>query len=102
MRPLRPPLEVLKDWSTELTVKLGRSQDEIITHGLCADDFSPACSVEVRDPSGMVVRFSFAFAVIRPAAKQAAVFTEHCGYVEFYLTEDSIVAEIHENIYRQE
>ena len=66
MRPLRPPQEVLTGWSTELSVKLGRPQDEIITRGLTADDFSPGSSVEVRDPSGMVVKFSFAFAVIRP------------------------------------
>jgi hypothetical protein len=101
MRPLRPPREVLRDWSTELSAKLGRPQDEIITRGLTAHDFSPDSSVEVRDPSGMVVRFSFAFAVIRPTSSQAAVFTEHSGYVEFDLIEDSVVAEIQENIYRQ-
>lgn len=101
MRTLRPPQEVLKDWSTELSVKLGRPQHEIISRGLSADDFSADMSVEVRDPSGMAVRFSLAFAVIRPAGKQAAVFTEHSGYVEFDLTEDSVVAEVHENIYRQ-
>lgn len=65
------------------------------------NDFSADSSVEVRDPGGMVVRFSLAFAVIRPATKQAAVFTEHSGYVEFDLVEDSVVAEIHENAYRQ-
>ena len=101
MRPLRPPQEVLRDWSAELSVKLGRPQDEIITRGLSAYDFSADSFVEVRDPSGMVVRFSLAFAVIRPAGKQAAVFTEHSGYVEFDLIEDGVVAEIHENIYRQ-
>jgi len=101
MKALRPPQEVLRDWSTELSVKLGRSEDEIITRGLFADDFSADSSVEVRHPSGMVVRFSLAFATIRPAAKRAAVFTEHSGYVEFDLTVDSVVAEIHENIYRQ-
>lgn len=101
MRPLRPPREVLTDWSAELSVKLGRPEEEIVTRGLSAYDFSVDSSVEVRDPSGMVVRFSLAFAVIRPTEKQAAVFTEHSGYVEFDLIEDSVVAEIHENIYRQ-
>jgi len=30
------------------------------------------------------------------------MFTEHSGYVEFDLQEDSVVAEINETIYRQE
>ena len=101
MRPLRPQREVLRDWSTELSVKLGRPQGEIITRGLSATDFSAGSSVEVRDPNGMVVRFSLAFAVVRPTTRQAAVFTEHGGFVEFDLIEDSVVAEIHEDIYRQ-
>jgi hypothetical protein len=32
---------------------------------------------------------------------QAAVFTEHSGYVEFDQIEDSVVADSHKDIYRQ-
>lgn len=32
---------------------------------------------------------------------QAAVFTEHSGYVEFDQIEDSVVADIHKDIYRR-
>ncbi len=102
MKPLRPWKDVLTDWAQELSERLGRPRDEILAQGLSADDFSPCDAVEVRQPSGMTIRFGYAFAVVRPATKEAAVFTEHDGYVEFDLFEDSVVAEISENIYRQE
>jgi hypothetical protein len=102
MKPQRTWKEVLLDWAPELSVKLGRPIDEIRSKGLTADDFSPAHSVEIRDPNGAVSRFKFAFSVVRPTAKQAAVLSEHDGYLEFDLVEDSVVADITEEIYRQE
>ena len=101
MKPIRPWKDVVTEWAPELSAKLGRSVEAILTDGLNANDFSPSSFVEVRDPSGWTMKFSFAFAVVRPAMKQAAVFTEHSGYVEFDLVEDSVVAEINEEIYRQ-
>ena len=101
MKPLRPTKDVLADWAQELSERLERPCDRILAEGLSAHDFSPCDSVEIRQPSGMTIRFGYAFAMIRPALKQAVVFTEHDGYVEFDLSEDAVVAEINERIYRQ-
>ncbi len=102
LRPLRPAKEVLKDWVTELSAKLGRTETELRLRGLSAYDFSPACSVEVRYPFGCTHRIESAFAVVRPQASQAAVFSEHAGYLEFDLVEGCVVAEMREDIYMQQ
>ncbi|MUV14456.1 hypothetical protein [Noviluteimonas gilva] len=102
MTPIRPSREVLQDWAPELSERLGRPVEQILSKGLSAHDFSTSAFVEVRDPGGIVVRLPFAFAVFRPAAARVVVFTEHSGYIEFDLEEDAIVAEIEERIYRQE
>lgn len=99
MRPPRAWQEMIKDWAPELSAKLGRPVTLIESNGLSATDFSPSTFVEIRDPGGMVTRFSFAFALVRPEQSVAAVFSEHYGYMEFDLREDSVVAEIHEDIY---
>ncbi|WP_242108332.1 hypothetical protein [Luteimonas aquatica] len=91
--------EMIQDWAPELSARLGRPIAEIAREGLSASDFSVSRSVEIREPPGRVVRFSLAFALIRPAHSVAAVFTEHYGYLEFDLEEDSVVAEIHETLY---
>jgi hypothetical protein len=101
MKPLRPAREVLSDWAPDLSRKLGRSEVEIRSKGIGGLDFVAGHSVEVRYPAGLVMKFPLAFAVLRPDVKQAAVFSEHDGYVEFELVEDAVVAEIHEDIYRQ-
>jgi hypothetical protein len=98
MRPIRTWREMIVDWAPELSAKLGRPMDAILDKGLSALDFG-ASSVEIRDPGGMTTRIELAFALIRPEQNLAAVFSEHCGYLEFDLTEDSVVAEIHEEIY---
>lgn len=90
---------MIVDWTPELSAKLGRPVDAILDKGLSALDFGASSSVEIRDPSGMRTRIEFAFALIRPEQNLAAVFSEHCGYLEFDLREDSEVAEIHEEIY---
>ena len=102
MKPLRPWRDVLREWAPELSRKLQRPADRIIAEGLTAFDFSPGRSVEVRHPDGSKVGFKLAFSVVRPHLKQAAVFTEHDGYVEFDLVADAVVAEIDEDVYRQE
>ena len=102
MKPLRQSKLVLRDWLPELAEKLKRSEAELLSRGLGALDFSPSRSVEVRFPFGHTHRFNFAFAVVRPRTSEAAVFSEHAGYVEFQLVEDCVVAEIHEVIYRHD
>lgn len=103
MRILRPQREVLNDWVHELAEKLNRSVDKILKEGLNAYDFSPGNFIEIRQPYGVVTRISFAFALVKPEQKLAAVFSEHSGYLEFDLEEDASVIEIREEIiYRQE
>jgi len=102
MKPLRPYKEVLNNWLPELAAKLKRSESELATRGLSASDFSPLNTVEIRYPFGLTHRFTFAFAVVRRTTGEAAVFSEHAGYVEFQLVEDCVVAEIAEDIYRHE
>lgn len=102
MKSLRPWKDVLGEWTPELSEKLNRPESEIRSKGLSAYDFSPNRVVEIRYPFGATHRFTFAFAVVRPERREAAVFSEHAGYVEFELVEGSVVAEIHEDIYRQE
>ncbi|MDR2128338.1 MAG: hypothetical protein LBP52_04655 [Burkholderiaceae bacterium] len=99
MRPLRTWQDIINDWAPELSAKLGRPVHEITSRGIGATDFSPFCFVEIREPCGKVTRFSLAFALIRPEQSVAAVFSEHCGYVEFDLLEDTAVVEIHEHFY---
>lgn len=89
---------MITDWAPELSQKLGRSIDEILLHGIGATDFSPSTFVEIRELS-KTTRFSFAFVLIRPAQSVAAVFSEHGGYMEFDLVEDTAVVEIHEDLY---
>ena len=81
-------------------MRLNRCESDIRQHGLSALDFSSGSSVEVREPSGLVHRVNFAFALIRPAAAEAAVFSEHAGYLEFALEEDAAIVEIAERTYR--
>ncbi|MFC5579479.1 hypothetical protein ACFPOA_15835 [Lysobacter niabensis] len=102
MRQIRPWREVLQDWAADLSEKLERPADLILSKGLSAHDFSPSSFVEIRDPHGMITRLPFAFAVVRPSEAQAAVFTEHSGYLEFDLEDGCVVAEIKEHIYRHE
>jgi hypothetical protein len=102
MNAPRPMREVLLDWAPELAERLGRPVDHVLTKGLSAYDFSSSDTVEIRQPTGMTIRCLSAFAVIRPAAKQVAVFTEHDGYLEFDLVEGAVVAEISERLYHHE
>ena len=102
LRPPRKPSEVVIDWAPELSARLGRPIDALLRDGLGADDFSIATSVEVRRPDGSPLAFKFAFSVVRPIERSAAVFSEHDGYLEFLLVDDATVVEIHEDIiYRQ-
>jgi len=99
MKPLRHPRAVIADWATELSARLSRPAVELLSGGLQAGDFDPCSFVEVRDPCGMTTRVSFAFALVRPADNVAVVFSEHCGYMEFDLVADMVVAEIREELY---
>lgn len=98
MKRVRPMQEMIDDWAPELAARLGRSEQVIRQRGLSAMDFSPCRSVEIRY-GDFTVRIRFAFAAIRPARNVVAVFSEHWGYTEYGLMEDTVVAQIHEEIY---
>lgn len=98
MKRVRPVHEMIEDWAPELAARLGRSEQVIRERGLGATDFSPLRSVELRH-GDFTVRVRFAFAVIRPEQAVVAIFSEHWGYAEYGLMEDTVVAQIHEDLY---
>ena len=98
---MRDHLEVLADWSDELAARLGRPVAEIRARGLSAHDFIPGRSVRLNFGDGSHAEFRHAFACVRREAARVAVFTEHCGYLEFALTPQAEVIETHEHVYRQ-
>ena len=101
IKPLRSPMDVVRDWAEELSIKLGRSAQELRARGLGARDFSHARRVELRSRSGFFVAVPLSFCVI-DETKGVAVFSEHDGYLEFRLDEDDEVAEIVEDRYVHE
>lgn len=98
LKPWRPMQDMLDDWAPELAARLGRSEQSIRERGLSAMDFSPSRSVEIRY-GDFTVHVRFAFALIRPEQAVVAIFSEHWGYTEYGLMEDTVVAQIHEEIY---
>ena len=101
LKPLRPWKDVLRDWVAEVALKVGRPDAELLERGLSAYDFSPERYVEIRYPFGCTHKIDSAFVVVRPLASQAAVFSEHAGYLEFELVEGCAVVEVREDIYWQ-
>ncbi|WMJ69216.1 hypothetical protein [Stenotrophomonas sp. 24(2023)] len=99
MKPLRPPMIVVRDWATELSEKLGRPAQTLRENGLGARDFSSDTRVELRRPTGFTIAIPLSFCVT-DAAKGVAVFSEHDGYIEFSLEEDDVASEIVEHTYR--
>ena len=90
--------KIVKNWSMELSKKLGRLVEKIQEKGLSAYDFSPSTSVSITFSDKSHCYFKFAFSVINDSKRQVAVFTEHCGYFEFS-TYGAIVREITEDVY---
>lgn len=99
---MRKNIEVLADWAVELSAKLGRSSEEILDEGLSACDFSSDQHVKINFIDGSTAEFRYAFACIRKEPSQVAIFTEHCGYLEFWLVPEMEVIEVTESRYRHE
>jgi hypothetical protein len=93
---------VVAEWVTELAERLQRPEDELRARGLSAYDFSSSRAVEIRFVDGSHAKFRYAFAIVSKSKERVAVFTEHCGYLEFPLTPELEVIEISENYYRHE
>lgn len=77
----------VRKWIRELSQYLGRSEAELVEHGLDAGDFKGEVSLRFED--GSRVEFRYAFYVRSEAdPEQIAIFTEHVGYHEFFVGPD--------------
>jgi hypothetical protein len=79
---------MLENWQTALSKRLGRTAEDILENNLLATDFSDD-SVRVQFEDGTNLNFRCAFYVGETpddgAIHWVAVFTEHCGYHEFWI-----------------
>ena len=78
-----PPV-VPESWKPRLRQHLRESRGEDRDR-LSAGDFPADQSVVIRFPDGSHAYFRHAFAIEDAAAREVAVFTEHCGYHVFPL-----------------
>lgn len=83
-----PWVGMLENWQIALSKRLGRSASDIVEDNLLAADFSDG-GVHVQFEDGSDLRFQSAFFVGETPADGAinrvAVFTEQCGYHEFWI-----------------
>jgi hypothetical protein len=83
-----PWVGMLENWQTALSKRLGRSAEEILENNLLAADFSDD-GVRVQFKDGSDLTFQRAFYVGATPAEgvicRVAVFTEDCGYHEFWI-----------------
>ena len=77
---------LIEKWKEKLSERLGRSEDELSTKGLGAADFSSNSTVRLDNPDNLHCIFERAFCLIDAERGRVAVFTEHSGYHEFYLS----------------
>ncbi|SRR6266481_3934399 len=94
--------ELVTDWADELSERLGRSKEELLTRGLVATDFPPTHCVEIRFADGSFAKFKFAFAIVSEKKNHVVIFTDHNGYFEFPLAPEMEVVQINEDYYRNE
>jgi len=87
-KAVMPCIGMLENWRIALSKRLGRSAESIVENNLLATDFSND-SVHVQFKDGTELTFRRAFYVGETPADEAihrvAVFTEHCGYHEFWI-----------------
>ena len=83
-----PGFRMLDNWQSALSALVGRSCEAIVEDGLLPSDFSDA-GVHVQFEGGTDLRFKRAFYAGQTPADGAihrvAVFSENCGYHEFWI-----------------
>lgn len=83
-----PWVGILENWQKALSMKLGRSAEDIVENNLRATDFSDE-SVLIQYEDGSLLKFERAFylgeAPDDGAIHRVSVFTDHCGYHEFWI-----------------
>lgn len=84
--------EFIKRWKVALSSHLGRSANQLIDHGLEANDF-PQTGVRITFDDGSLVHFKHAFIVglenltdPKVVSGRVAIFSEHSGYHEFWVS----------------
>ncbi len=86
-----PWIRILENWQSALSKRLGRSAEVILEGNLLATDFSDS-SVHIHFEDGTDLTFRRAFYLGETPADGAihrvVVFTEHCGYHEFWVGPD--------------
>ena len=92
--------EFIKRWKVGLSKHLGRSATQLIDHGLEATDF-PATGVRIVFEVGSLVHFKRSFAIglenladPKVVNGRVAIFSEHCGYHEFWVSPDDLVENV--------
>lgn len=84
----------VKNWRKELSKKLLRTQKELIIFGLNFEDFNKNIAIVFEDDS--VANYNYAFFVENK--EKYAIFTEHCGYFEYW--KDSVKKIEEHNIFK--
>ena len=87
-RAASPWLGVLESWQIAIAERLGRSAEAILEANLLEPDFSDSCvRIQFEDGSDLLFRRAFYVGETPSdgAIHRVAVFTQHCGYHEFWL-----------------
>lgn len=83
-----PWIGMLERWQIDLSNRLGRSAEDIIEGNLWATDFSSdSVNIQFEDGSDLTFRRAFYLGDTPDdgSIHRVAVFTEHCGYHEFWI-----------------
>lgn len=87
-KSVMPWIGILENWKTKLSQRLGRTEEVILEDSLSATDFSEN-GVRIQFEDGTDLNFRRAFYVgdtpSDGSIHRVAVFTEHCGYHEFWI-----------------
>lgn len=89
--------QFIQRWKVGLSKHLGRSANRLHDDGLEATDF-PATGVRIVFEDGSLVHFKRAFAIglenladPKVVSGRVAIFSEHCGYHEFWIHQDDVI-----------
>jgi hypothetical protein len=87
-KSVMPWFNLLENWKTELSTRLGRSAEDFVEGNLSSTDFSND-SVHIQFNDGSDLTFHRAFYLgdtpADGAVHRVAVFSENCGYHEFWI-----------------
>jgi hypothetical protein len=79
--------DIRRLFAEALAARLGRDVGDIREEGLAAGDFKVNESVELDLADGSTMALRYAFVVVDSKRRIAGVFSEHCGYYCFGMTD---------------